>query len=291
MTGAILLALVLDAAPSSEAHRAEIDAWRLRRLERLSRPDGWLTLAGLFWLEEGSNPFGSDKANAVVLPLPTPPCMGELVLDRGAVRVRVAPGVELTAGGKPVSAAALRTDADGDPTSLDYGPVSFYVIKRRDRFAVRVRNSASPALAGFTGIDSFPIDPAWRLTARFEKYDPPKEVLVPSVIGGVDRETCPGAIHFEVGGQTYHLEPVLESGSDELFIIFGDRTNGLETYGAGRFLYAKWPDAEGRLILDFNKAYNPPCVFTPYATCPLPPSGNRLPIRIEAGEKTYGEQH
>ena len=289
MIAPAILALTLVPAPSADAHRQEIETWRRTRLERLTRPDGWLTLAGLFWLEEGPNPFGSDPTNRVVLPAGTPRCMGELVLEGGTVRVGVESGIALTAGGKPAAATALRTDADGDPTVLEYGPISFYVIKRRDRFAVRVKNSVNPPLLSFTGIDSFPIERAWRLEARFEPYDPPKELLVPNVIGGADREKCPGAIVFELGGQTFRLEPVRETGTEDLFVIFGDRTNGYETYGGGRFLYARPPAKDGRVVLDFNKAYNPPCVFTPYATCPLPPPGNRLPVRVEAGEKAYGE--
>jgi uncharacterized protein (DUF1684 family) len=283
---AALFAVALSSTPA-DAHRAEVEAWRQRRLQRLSRPDGWLTLAGLFWLDEGANPFGSDKGNRVVLPAPTPPCMGELVLNHGSLSVRVGPGIELRTAGKPVREMALKSDADGDPTVLEYGPVGFYVIKRRDRFAIRVKNAQSPALLHFTGLDSFPISESWRFDARFEHYDPPKDVVVPNAMGGTDAEKCPGAIVFRVGGKDYRLEPVIEEGSEELFIIFGDKTNGCETYGAGRFVYVKWPDAQGRTILDFNKAYNPPCVFTPYATCPLPPAANRLPIRIEAGEKTY----
>jgi uncharacterized protein (DUF1684 family) len=287
----LLVAVALSPIHSAAAaaHRAEVEAFRAQREARLRRPDGWLTLAGLFWLDEGANSFGSDSANRVVLPTGIPGCMGELVLEEGSVRVQTAPGVILTSGGKPVTAAALRSDADGSPTVLEYGHVSFFVIKRRGRFAVRVKNSASPVLAAFGGLDAFEIDERWRLEARFERYDPPKEVLVPSVLGGADREICPGAIVFEFEGATYRLEPVLETGTEDLFIIFGDGTNGYETYGAGRFVYAKKPDATGRVILDFNKAYSPPCVFTPYATCPLPPPQNRLPIRVEAGEKVYGE--
>jgi uncharacterized protein len=285
---AALLAVALSSAPA-DAHRADVEAWRLHRLQRLARPDGWLTLAGLFWLDEGANTFGSDKANRVVLPAPTPPCMGELVLEHGSVRVRVAGSVELISQGKPVTEMALRSDADGDPTILEYGPVGFYVIKRRERFGIRVKNAESPALLHFTGLDAFPISSEWRFDASFERYDPPRDVVVPNVMGGTDIEKCPGAVVFEVGGKAYRLEPVIEQGSEDLFIIFGDTTNGYETYGAGRFIYVKWPDARGRTVLDFNKAYNPPCVFTPYATCPLPPAANRLPIRIEAGEKTYGD--
>ena len=215
--------------------------------------------------------------------------MGELILEHGAVRIQAERAAGLTQRGRPVEAITLRTDASGDATVLENGPVSFYVIKRRDRYAVRVKNAASQLLRSFAGIDSFPIEWHWRFEAHFERYDPPKEVLVPNVIGGADREKCPGAIVFDYGGKTYRLEPVLEAGTEDLFVIFGDRTNGVETYGAGRFLYTKVPDQAGRVILDFNKAYNPPCVFTPYATCPLPPPGNRLPFRVEAGEKLYGE--
>jgi len=285
---AALFAVAVSSTPA-DVHRAEVEAWRLRRLQRLSQPDGWLTLAGLFWLEEGVNPFGSDRANRVVLPPPTPPCMGELVLEHGTVRVRAAAGVDLRTQGRPVLDMVLKTDAEGAPTVLDYGPVGFYVIKRRDRFAVRVKDSQSPALLQFTGIDTFPISESWRFNARFERYDPPKDVVVPNVMGGTDVEKCPGAVVFELEGNAYRLEPVLEEGSEDLFIIFGDKTNGHETYGAGRFVYVRQPDAQGRTVLDFNKAYNPPCVFTPYATCPLPPAANRLPIRVEAGEKVYGE--
>jgi uncharacterized protein (DUF1684 family) len=286
----LLLALALSPAESaSDSHRAEVEAFRAQRDARLRRPDGWLTLAGLFWLEEGSNGFGSDPANPIVLPPGLPGCMGELVLEHGSVRVQASPGIVLTSGGHPVGASALRSDAEGNPTVVEYGHVSFFVIKRRDRFAVRVKNILSPALAAYGGLDAFPIQGRWRIEARFERYDPPKEVLVPSVIGGADREVCPGAIVFEFGGSTYRLEPVLEQGSDDLFIIFGDRTNGYETYGAGRFVYAKQPDKDGRVVLDFNKSYSPPCIFTPFATCPLPPPQNRLPFRVEAGEKTYVE--
>lgn len=290
MIAAALLAVALSPAkPPQDAYQVEIEAWRAARDERLRRPDGWLTLAGLFWLDEGANSFGSDPANRVVLPPGTPACMGELLLEGGSVRLWAEPGIALASRGEPLRSAALKTDADGGPTILDYGHVSFFVIKRRDRFAVRVKDSASPVLAAFGGLDAFRIDPRWRFEARFEPYDPPKQVLVPSVLGGADSEICPGAIVFDLGDTVYRLEPVLEAGTDELFIIFGDRTNGFETYGAGRFLYAKRPDKDGRVVLDFNKAYNPPCVFTPYATCPLPPPQNRLPIRVEAGEKVYGE--
>lgn len=274
--------------PSDTTYRAEIEAWRAKRIEGLRRPDGWLTLAGLFWLEDGENRLGSDPSNRVILPAAAPKFLGVILLSRGAVSVRANPGVGLTCDEKPVIAMPLQTDALGEPTVLKHGTVSFYVIVRGKRFAVRVKDSQSPERLGFHGIDSYPIDRRWRLEARFEPYDPPKPIPIPNVLGTVENENSPGAVVFDFGGRSYRLDAVTESGTDELFLIFGDQTNGTQTYGAGRFLYAAAP-AGGKTAVDFNEAYNPPCAFTPYATCPLPPAQNRLPIRIEAGEKKYGE--
>lgn len=272
------------------AHRAEVERWRAQRLERLRRDDGWLTLVGLYWLEPGENRFGTDRANQLVFPEGTAPgYLGSLQLDGGEVRVRVAPGAEVTHEGKPVREMALQSDAAGSPTILQHGSLKFNVIKRGERFGIRLKDSKAKALREFQGMDNFPIDPAWRLTARFEPYAPPRTITVPNVTGQPTQETVPGAIVFERNGKSFRLEPVAEEGSEELFIIFGDQTNGHETYGAGRFVYAPQPDAAGKVVLDFNRAYNPPCVFTPYATCPLPPPQNKLALRIEAGEKTFGE--
>lgn len=285
----LLLLSAIAAAPSPEAHRAEIEAWRARRLAGLKRPDGWLSLVGLFWLEEGDNRFGSDpKGNRIVFPEGTAPkTLGSLVLSRGTVTLHADSGANLKSDGKPVSTTTLKTDADGEPTVLEHGRIRFYVIQRGARLGVRVKDTGSAALAAFHGIESYPIDYRWRFDARFDAYDPPRALPVPNILGTVDNEKSPGAVVFNVGGKEYRLDAVQEAGSDQLFLIFGDQTNGRETYGGGRFLYAAMPDKDGRVVVDFNKAYNPPCVFTPYATCPLPPPRNRLPIRIEAGEKTF----
>jgi len=274
-------------APS---HLAEIEQWRAQRLERLRREDGWLSLVGLFWLQPGENRFGTDRGNRVVFPKASGPgLMGSLHVAQGVVRVRVNPSVPVTHEGKLIRSLVLRTDADGDPTVLRYGSLAFHVIRRGDRLGVRVKDAESPARRGFKGIANFPADFSWRLKARLEPYDPPRKMSVPNVLGAPTQETSPGAVVFERDGQSHRLDAVHEEGSDELFIIFGDKTNGHETYGGGRFVYAPKPGTDGRLVVDFNRAYNPPCVFTPYATCPLPPPQNKLPIRIEAGEKTYGE--
>lgn len=290
---ALALFAAMASAPSPEAHRAEIEAWRARRIANLKRQDGWLTLVGLFWLQEGENRIGSDPhSNRIVFPKDTTPgAIGSLDLSKGTVTLRAEPDSGLTSEGRPVTTLALRSDAEGAPTVVRSGRISFFVIKRGERLGVRVKDSANPTLRDFHGIDSYTIDPRWRFEARWEPYRPPKTISVPNILGSIDEEKSPGAVVFEVGGRPYRLDAVQEAGSDDLFLIFGDQTNGEETYGGGRFLYASPPDKEGRVVVDFNKAYNPPCVFTPYATCPLPPRQNRLALRVEAGEKKYGSHN
>ncbi len=274
---------------TSAALRAEIEAWRAGRVQRLTAEDGWLSVVGLFWLDEGDNGVGSAKQNRVVLPGTVAGRLATIRLEKGAGRPTLAPapGAALTADGAPVSGEiVLAADADGNATKLRSGTVLFYLIERGGRLGVRVKDSASEARRDFHGIDSFPISSAWRIEARFEPYDPPRPIAVPNVLGKDTAETSPGALVFERDGRTLRLDTVLEDGETDYFVIFGDKTNGTETYGAGRFLYVK-PPVGGKTVLDFNKAYNPPCVFTDYATCPLPPPQNRLPIRIDAGEKEY----
>jgi uncharacterized protein (DUF1684 family) len=271
------------------AWRADLDAWIEHRYASLREPDGWLSLAGLFWLEPGENTFGADPANALVFPAgKAPPRIGVFIVDGGKVRVRVEPGVPVTHDGQPVAELDLVTDVADDPTMLELGPLLFHAIDRNGRLGVRLKDRESPLIGQFAGIDRYDADPAWRIEARFEAYDPPKTILVPNIIGPALPETCPGRLVFELGGATRTLEPTGERGRGRLFIVFGDSTNGGETYGGGRFLYADWPAAgDDRVVLDFNRAYNPPCVFTPWATCPLPPPQNKLAMAIESGEKTY----
>ncbi len=269
------------------AHRAEVEAWRAERDERLRSDTGWLSLAGLFWLAEGENSVGAGPANDLVLPGgKAPERLGTLRLADGRVAFEAAPGAEVRAGGKPVTRLELTTDAAGSPTVLEAGSLVFYVIERGERIGVRLKDRDSELLARFEGMEHYPTDPRWLLEARFEPYAKPKTLSVPNAIGGAFEEPSPGRLVFEVAGESYSLEPIGEPGED-LFIVFGDRTNGRTTYGGGRFLYADWPDASGRVELDFNKAYNPPCVFTPWATCPLPTPENKLALAVEAGELTF----
>jgi hypothetical protein len=264
------------------AHSAEVQQWQKRRDERLRAEDGWLTLIGLHWLNEGRN--------VVVIAKPGAP---QLEIERAGDKATLHPAPGLTIDGKPVDAPVeLRNDTyEEGPTFVQVGSVRFNAIKRGDRLALRVKDAEAATRTQFAGLEYYPIDPRWRVEAKLEMAHPPKKVPITDITGMTSESISPGSLAFEIDGKEYKLDPILEEGSDELFIIFRDGTSRDTTYPAGRYLYAKKPGADGKVIVDFNKAYSPPCIFTPYATCPLPPPQNRLPIRIEAGEKKYAGGH
>jgi uncharacterized protein (DUF1684 family) len=207
--------------------------------------------------------------------------IGVFILENGQVTIKVNKGVEIFRGKELVSALEMQSDATGDPTLLHYGTLSWFVIARGDKIGIRLRDSSNPGIAGFKGIGRFPVSEKWRIEARFEPYDSVKTIAVPTVLGTISESLCSGTLVFKIGRKTYSIDPITEEDSQGYFIIFGDTTNGTETYGAGR----------GKVILDFNKAYNPPCAFSPFATCPLPPEQNILPIAVKAGEKAYTGGH
>ena len=272
------------AGAGGTVYRQQIEAWRRQREERLKADDGWLTVVGLAWLKPGVNRFGSDPASDVALPTSAPPHAGLFRVDGQQVTVEVAPGVPVTFAGQPVTQRRLRSDADGaDPDVLSLGPVTMQIIERGGRLAVRVKDRDSAARRQFRGVKWYPIKPEYRIEARFVPHEKPTTIVVPSVVGIAEAMTSPGSALFEVGGRPMRHDPVLEPGSPQLFFIFRDATTGKTTYGSGRFLYAD-PPANGRVVLDFNKAYSPPCAYTPHATCPLPPAQNHLPVAVEAGE-------
>jgi uncharacterized protein (DUF1684 family)/Flp pilus assembly protein TadD len=271
------------------SYEEEIRSWRQKREERLKSDTGWLTVAGLFWLEPGWNTFGSDPANAIVLPRPAPGRAGMFEFVQGRTRVHFEPNVPATVNGMPIDRPReLRADADGEPDMVQIADLTMFVIRRGERTGIRLRDRNSRMRREFKGLSWYPIDPDWKVQARWEPYDPVKTLPIPNVLGTVEPSPCPGAAVFEVAGRKVRLEPILEEpGAGELFFIFKDATSGKDTYGAGRFLYTPMPK-DGAIVLDFNKAYTPPCGFTPFATCPLPPEGNRLAVAIEAGEKFSG---
>jgi len=280
--------------PVDPAYAAEVEEWRSGRLERLTADDGWLTLTGLYWLEEGENTFGSAEDNPVVIPDGSVPGVaGQLVIgsDR-VVTAKAGEGAEVYVNGERLTEAKLKTDATGQPDVITAGRIQFYIIEREGRLAARVKDPEATTLTGFAGIEHFPISESFRVEARLEAYEEPKEVAVPTVLGQDTTYTAPGVLHFAIGGVEHSLEPYLSGPENEsYFLIFRDATSAVTTYGAGRFLYASAASEDGTTVLDFNLAYNPPCAFTPYATCPLPPPQNWLQTSIEAGEKYSGEAH
>jgi len=265
-----------------ESYRAEVEAWRAAQEAALRAPEGWLSLAGLHWLNEGANRVGGGDRNEVALPADAAPAfVGELCLHEGVVTVGAA-RASLLLNNAPPEDRPLRDDADPAPDRLSVGRLSMQVIRRGARVGVRVRDPERPARGTFPGRRWFPVQPAYRLRARLEPYDPPRPIAITNVLGDTADELSPGAVVFSLDGRELRLD-ARSAPDGGLIILFRDRTSGDTTYGAGRTLRTP-PPVAGVVDLDFNRAANPWCAFTPFATCPLPPPQNRLPLAIPAGE-------
>lgn len=277
----------MDAAAIAFQHQE--DAWRAQRRDSLLKPDGWTSLIGLHWIEPGAHYVGSAGGNGIQLSM-GPAHLGMLELRDGAFRFVPDTSDTLTLDGKPLTGATpLRTDADKAGPSVigfDDGKGNATVIERSGRYALRVRHADAPSRTGFAGLDYWPADRSWRIEGRFLPHPPGRTMEVANIIGSTDAMANPGVVEFQRDGKTYRIE-ALDEGEGTLFLVFADRTNGHGSYGAGRFLDAPMPDAKGNVVLDFNQARNPPCAFTSFATCPLPPPENRLDLAITAGEKQY----
>lgn len=291
-------------APTNEATKTmaqqdqgfllEEQAWRDQRRERLLQPDGWTSLVGLHWIDQGPHFVGSGGDNGIRLSM-GPAHFGMIDLQKdGSVHFVPGKDAALSLDGEPLQGATvLRTDADPNGPSVlgfDEGKGEATVIQRGDRYGLRVKHADAPTRLHFAGLDYWPADAAWRIVGKFVPHPAGTTMQVANIIGGLDDAKNPGAVEFERDGKTYRIEAI-DEGEGELFLVFADRTNGHGSYGAGRFLYAPMPDAQGRVTLDFNQSYNPPCAFTAFATCPLPPAQNRLDLAIDAGEKAYAGGH
>jgi len=274
-----------------DKYKSNVNAWHARRIKALQKDTSWLTLAGLYWLDPGENTFGSDDSNKLVFPQNAPPFLGKFILNDSTVSVDINEDVEVMHDSSLVTQMELAMDISGDPTVLEYGSLIWYVIQRDDKFGIRLKDKQHPNLLSFKGIARFPIDPKWRIKAKLEPYDSAKTIHIPNVLGQVEESPCPGALVFEIEGKTYRLDPIDVKSTKRYWLIFADETNGEETYGAGRFLYCDAVDETGYTYIDFNESYNPPCIFSPYATCPLPPKQNRLALPVTAGEKTWEGAH
>ncbi len=289
LTVCIALAAVTSAAghtarrTGAGSYRAEIRKYRAERVKELKADDGWLTVAGLFWLKPGANVAGSAPGSDVRLPAKAPARLGVFTLTGARVTFSPTPGAAVTLGTRPI--AGTIAAPDDDAAAIAAGDLRMFVIQREDRFGIRLRDLKNPARLGFAGLGFFPLRPGYRLRARFVTYDHPRTIRVPNVLGQAPEMTSPGYVTFTLGGRAIRLDPVYETDEHlDLFFIFRDRTSGTTTYRAGRFLHAPLPH-DGLVDLDFNRAYNPPCAFTAFATCPLPPPQNRLDVPIEAGER------
>ena len=275
---------------SKGSYTQQIETWRAQRVERLKAPNGWLSLIGLHWLKDGKNTVGTAKDNDIVLNA-GPAHLGVVTLKGGNTSIELDPKSAATIDGKSAAKGELLDDTHEKPTVVAFGTANFYVIDRGGKKALRVKDSEAATRKNFVGIDYYPIDPKWRVEAKWIPFKPAHELEIPNVLGTVDKMPVPGKAVFERDGKTYELLPVLEEAdAKEVWFIFADKTSAKETYGGGRFLYSDMPK-DGKIVIDFNKAYNPPCAFTPHATCPLAPPENRLAIPVTAGEKKYRGGH
>lgn len=267
---------------------ADENIWRMQRQERLLKPDGWTSLVGLHWIELKAHYIGSDAGSGIRLAL-GPPKMGLLQQQDGHLFFTPEKGVALTLNGEPLEGRVeLYDDASETPSVIgfDDGKGQLTVIERGGRHALRVKHADAETRTRFAGLDYWPADASWKIEGRFVANPPGKTIPVADIIGITNDVPSPGAVEFQRDGRTWRIE-AMDEGDGQLFLVFADRTNGHGSYGAGRFLYAAPPDASGKVTIDFNQAYNPPCAFTSFATCPLPPPENRLDLAITAGEKQY----
>ncbi len=288
----LLLAGVLHAHENEDAFMRAHEAWRVERLEKLKAPQGWLRLAGLLWLKDGPNSLGSAEGSDARFPGGGPDHIGTVKVENGRYILTMADGIEATLNGEQLRKGPLTSDVDPktSPDLIVMKRFSFKIIVRNDRPAVRLYDDEAKTLAGFPGIEAFPLDRGWRVEARYERFDPPKIVPVSTAISTTESVSIPGRFHFRVADRDLTLDPFEYPGEEDLYLMFGDRTNGKTTYGGGRFLLVPRPDGDSA-VLDFNRAYNPPCAYSAFATCPLPRKENRLPIPVTAGEKFIDPDH
>lgn len=286
VVGGILIGTVSLAAQDTIAYFQQIEVWRTQRVENLKAPGGWLSLAGLYWLKEGKNTVGTEKKknDFVLPPRSAPKFLGTFTFHAGHTTFEAGPDILVDINGAQVTAGELNPDTSDHPGILRFEHLTMFVIQRGGKYGIRLKDEDATTRREFHGLNYFPISEKYRVTAKFIPYDPPKQIPIANVLGQVEDTPSPGRLEFTLDGKPYSLDPLTEG--NQLFIIFKDLTSGVESYPASRFLYTDLP-INGKAELDFNKAVNPPCAFTPYATCPLPPKENSLPVRIEAGEKNY----
>ena len=268
----------------SSGYITSIEKWQKERLDGLKAKDGWLNLAGIYWLKEGEQTIGSDPSNDHVFPDKAPAFLATLKLNGDKAHIKVNDSIELYYNKEPVKELELEPDTSGNPLYITHGDFAWYIMKRHRSLAIRLRDFKNPAIDALEQIPSYPINPDYVVEARLHKFDEERTINVPTPFQDYTQDyRCPGELEFRLMGNNLKLLPFISR--EGYFLIISDETTAMETYGGGRFMYV-CPDSAGRIILDFNKAYNPPCAITPFAACPMPPPENHLPIKLEAGEKT-----
>ena len=275
-------AAALQTRDSSYAN--EINAWRTDHEAQLKADNGWLTVSGLFWLKEGQNSVGSSSDNSIVVPPTAPARIGNFQMVQGKTTLRLAEGVQATFQGKPFQEIELAATSEKASPPVIIGDLTFLLLKRGSRYAIRLKDNNSPSRKEFTGLRWYPVNESFRVTAVFERFDKPRDLPITNVLGDIENYKSPGVFHFKLRGQEYSLQPGIDG--EKLMIVFNDLTTGKSTYPGGRFLYLE-KNIGKTVILDFNRAENPPCAFSEFTTCPLPPKPNRLKVAIEAGEMNY----
>lgn len=293
--GVLLIVLVtgcnLDGAGmDGAAHHEDVLRWRTERLRALKEPEGYLNLAGLYWLSKPSSSFGSDAGNDIVFPQKAASLIGQFILTDDGVVMNSESGVDVRFQDYPVRSLLISDDTTDNPVTITHGTLAWNVILRDGRYAVRLRDYEHPAINGFPPLEYFPIDPDWRITAAFMPFEETRVMQVDTVIEGLGwHPESPGTVVFDIDGKLHELEAY--ASGDELFFVFGDQSNGKTTYPAGRFLYATAPGTDGKTVLDFNRAYSPPCAFNDFSTCPVASPRNRLALVVDAGEKFNPSAH
>ncbi len=283
---AIILIASTAWTKGDDKYKKELDEAHAKREASLKAENGWLNVSGLFWLTEGINKIGSTKGFEIKLPEGKAlPKLGELHLKNGTVTF-ISDTKDVFLDGKSLETPTIVFNGENRSPVLQYRSLKWFIIKRGDKYAVRLRDLESEAISNFKGIERFPVDEAWRIKAKFNVPKKPKTITIWDITGTKSEQPLAGEAEFKWKNKTYKLQA---TGGNKLFFVFGDLTNKHETYGGGRFLYSDGPDAEGNVTLDFNRAVNPPCAFTEFATCPTPTKENLLPIAVTAGEKKYGE--
>ncbi len=264
----------------------DLKEWQETRVEEITASGGWMSLAGLYWLKEGKNTFGSNPSNQIVFPENAPATIGIFELENGVVNMTIEEEIAVKLGADSPKSIVLVPDKVGNPTTLQLGSMSWYLIQRENRFGIRLKDSENPKIKTFKGIEHFPYAENWKVPAELKRATNQSTITLRNVIDMDVTMKLEGYLHFKIANKSYRLE-AMDGGEAAYFIIFADETTGMKTYGAGRYLYVPKADVIGKTVIDFNKAHNPPCAFTDFATCPLPSVTNRLDLSILAGEKDY----